>query len=164
MNNIPNTPSLGEKRLIAVLNTASGEGKTASKTSAADQLADELAFKKRFGFSMNSAQRNSLLDLKAEFDLTDDEIKHMKKTNSLKITGKTVELNASRETAIAAQLYIVVLSLIVAMIWWFATTNILKGGNVLMILAFITGSFVVAKYFRWACIEPWQLQKRLNLT
>ena len=168
MKNVPDsplrlvdTPMPEEERLKAVLNSLSGEGKAASKISGADQLADELAFKKRFGFSMNSAQRKSLLGLKAEFDLTDDEIKHMKRTSSLKITAKAVELNASREAAIAAQLYIVVLSLIVATIWWFATTNVLKGGNVIMALTFIVCFLLVAKYFRWACIKPWQLQKRL---
>ena len=86
----------------------------------------------------------------------------MKITISLKITAKTVKLNASREAAIAAQLYIVVLSLIVAVIWWFATANIIKAGNVLVVLAFVAGSFVVAKYFRWACIEPRQMQKWLT--
>lgn len=61
---------------------------------------DEVVFKKRFGFSVNAAQRKSIFALKREADLTDDEICLLKRSGSLRYDHYPATIDAPRSLLI----------------------------------------------------------------
>jgi hypothetical protein len=58
-------------------------------------LGQERAFKKRFGFDLNQRRRNQLIDLKHRADLTDREIRLLKRTGSLEFRPSGAEISTS---------------------------------------------------------------------
>lgn len=58
-------------------------------------LEQERAFKKRFGFDLNQRQRNQLIDLKHRADLTDREIRLLKRTGSLVFRSTGAEISTA---------------------------------------------------------------------
>lgn len=58
-------------------------------------LEQERAFKKRFGFDLNQRQRDQLIDLKHRADLTDSEIRLLRRTGSLEFRAAGAEISTS---------------------------------------------------------------------
>ena len=81
-----------------------------------DQLAicDEQAFRRRFGFTVNRLQREQIITLKHEADLTDKEIKILRSSGSL--VFQNGKLSVMAPTLIAIWGYIQIVMLLLMMV------------------------------------------------
>lgn len=75
-------------------------------------LQDEQVFLKRFGFDANRVQRGQIIAFKAKSDITDAEIRLLKKSGSLVYNADGVEISAPAAVAAFGYVQIVVLGML----------------------------------------------------
>ena len=130
-----------------------------------DQLAicDEQAFRRRFGFAVNRLQREQIITLKHEADLTDKEIKILRSSGSL--VFQKGKLTVMAPTLIAIWGYIQILMLLLMMVLSvLATVSAQKmswtsvAGIVVLNVILLFGMTVSNDVFIW----PQRIRKRVQ--
>jgi hypothetical protein len=126
-------------------------------------IEDERAFKRRFGFVWPLSQRQALMQMKKEKQLTDPEIKLLRWSGNLKRTPFGVTMASAVWGALWGCVllsYFVLLFFVLLIAGW---PN-LHGGSLSALragLAFATiGLLCYAIY--WFHIEPWRIQRRVG--
>lgn len=99
--------------LLGVISQAIDDAPWASADRADHEaLEDEQVFRKRFGFIINRARREKVLNLKHDADLTDREIRLLWWTSNLDLNGNEATITASRIVQIWGYIQMVILGLL----------------------------------------------------
>ena len=77
-----------------------------------EAMEDEQTFRRRFGFTVNRARREKVLDLKQRADLTDREIRQLWWTSNLDLNGDKALITASRIVQIWGYVQMLILALL----------------------------------------------------
>lgn len=101
------------QELLVAIDTAVKEAEWSPEHQ--DQLAirDEYVFRKRFGFVVNRLQREKIIALKHEADLTDKEVRILRKSSSIVFRNERLQVMAP--TALAIWGYILIAFLMLMM-------------------------------------------------
>lgn len=131
-----------------------------------DQLAicDEQAFRRRFGFAVNRLQREQIITLKHEADLTDKEIKVLRSSGSLVFQNGKLRVMAPTLIAIWGYIQIVMLLLMMVLSVLAAVSAQKMGwtsiaGIVVLNVILLFGMNVSNDVFIW----PQRIRKRVQL-
>lgn len=125
-------------------------------------IADERAFKARFGFDRPRRYRENLIRMKHTLDLTDKEIRLLKITGSLPFDARGARLAASRLMAIYGRVLIVLLGLLMAYAWLLAgahrpSLTPTVAWKLMGVIAVLNGlGWIVHQFY----IRPWDIQQR----
>lgn len=126
-------------------------------------VGEERAFRARFGFDRPRRDRENLIRLKHEADLTDREIRLLKFTCSLRFDADSVRLVASRILAIFGRIVMGFLALEGLEAWGLASESSLPVPVLLLRLA---GVMVILLVMGWAVqqiyLRPWQIRERVR--
>lgn len=126
-------------------------------------VGEERAFRARFWFDRPRRDRENLIRLKHEADLTDREIRLLKFTCSLRFDADGVRIVASRSLAIFGRIVMGFLGLEGLEAWGLASKSSLPVPDLLLRLA---GIMVMLLMMGWAVqqiyIRPWQIRQRAS--
>ena len=126
-------------------------------------IADEYVFKTRFGFVRPRRDREHLLHLKHDADLTDAEIIALKHAGALSFRRDGVHLLAERWLAAYGWLVLGFLGLMESLAW---TATLQRGGVPPILLLKLVSLTLVFGGLGWIVhqihVRPWQIAKRVR--
>lgn len=127
-------------------------------------VADEHAFRARFGFERPRLDRKHLIELKHALDLTDREIRLLQRAGALSFKPGGVRLSASRWVAVYGRVMIATLGLL-----GLQTCHLASRQNAVTfsLVAKLVGLAVAFAGMGWFIqsiyIRPWLIQKRTQM-
>ncbi len=127
-------------------------------------IESELAFIRRFGFDWPRRQRELLIRLKQERDLTDREIRLLYLTGDLRYGPLGVRLGGNRWLAAWGWTQIAVVLALSAILFWAAwPVATLPSGNKVRVFAALAGLVGLAYALYLTLVRPWHIRQRTML-
>ena len=126
-------------------------------------IADEYIFRARFGFVRPRRDRERLIRMKHQFDLTDDEIRVLKRAGALSFGVHQVRLVAERWLAAYGWLVLGFLGLMESLAW---SATLQRSAVPPVLLLKLVSLTLVFGGLGWIVhmihVRPWQIAKRMR--
>lgn len=137
---------------------------TLARMAQQDQVAldDELAFHRRFGFTVNRSRRKKVVDFKHAADLTDQEIRLLWRTANLDLNGEKARISATNLAE--AWGYVQIAALCLLMVFGFWAALYVGEASLRQLVALSLFEFVLVGLLsavNWMYVRPNQIRRRI---